>query len=133
LKSDAREEKTMYCPECRSEFVEGIVRCVDCDVPLVAWLPPEPRHDAEEQVAVAETSDPAALALMKSVLDAAEIPYVVEGEELLWTVPGGVLGLGVLGGVTARFLVPRSRSEEGREVLETDVRPEGFGEEDAQR
>ena len=29
----------MYCPECRSEFVEGVASCAACEVSLVAELP----------------------------------------------------------------------------------------------
>jgi len=30
----------MYCPKCRGEYIEGIVQCPSCDVPLVMELPP---------------------------------------------------------------------------------------------
>jgi len=30
----------MYCPECRSEYRYGIMRCATCDVALVETVPP---------------------------------------------------------------------------------------------
>ncbi len=30
----------MYCPSCRGEYIEGVVRCPTCDLPLVEELPP---------------------------------------------------------------------------------------------
>ena len=30
----------MYCPQCQAEYRQGVERCGDCDVPLVAELAP---------------------------------------------------------------------------------------------
>jgi len=31
----------MFCPQCKAEYRPGFVRCRDCDVELVDFLPPE--------------------------------------------------------------------------------------------
>jgi hypothetical protein len=109
----------MFCPECRSEFREGVTRCPDCDVDLVGALPPEPQGMAEMELEqVFETTDPNLLPVVKSVLEAAGIPYLLEGEEAFGLLPlaGGFVNerhqaLGV------EVHVPRERAEEARELL----------------
>ncbi|MDL2275301.1 hypothetical protein LJC22_04140 [Desulfosarcina sp. OttesenSCG-928-G10] len=75
----------MYCPECRSEYVDGIYRCAQCQVDLIAKPPPpDPRLpefvDYEE---VLQTWSPSDIAFLKSFLDSENIGYFFKGERFL--------------------------------------------------
>jgi hypothetical protein len=70
----------MFCPICKSEYREGYTRCTDCDVPLVATLPPqpdppEPAPDdlGPDAVVLYQEDDPATLTAILSALQAAGI------------------------------------------------------------
>ena len=77
------QTNSMFCPECRAEYREGFTQCSDCQVPLVQDLPsaPEPQPHLT-LVTVLETIDRNLLIVAKSVLDDAEMDYVVEGESI---------------------------------------------------
>lgn len=68
----------MFCPNCRTEYMEGITVCADCGAELVAELPPE--LNEAELVTVLEARDLAIVALAKSILEEAGIDYVAKGE-----------------------------------------------------
>lgn len=73
----------MFCPECKSVFIDGIKECPECMVELIEDLPPEPKPtkpkflDYEEILA---NPNPADAAILKSILDSEEIAYFIEGE-----------------------------------------------------
>jgi hypothetical protein len=107
----------MFCPECRSEYRDGIDVCAECGAALVEALPeaagPDPELDA-----VFTTADSTLLPIVKSVLDSAGIPYLVQGDETLGLFPLGRFGVGVskrtLGAIVR---VPTDRLEEAKELL----------------
>ena len=108
----------MYCPDCRAEYREGFETCPDCEVQLVVELPPED-PDAD-LVAVFETADVSLLPIVKSLLDAAEIPCVVQGEEALSVLPVGRWGAGISQsgrGLAATIRVEKARVEETEALL----------------
>lgn len=111
----------MYCPECGAEFREEITNCVDCEVALVAERPPEREFREDDLVTVLETADVAVLPVVKSLLRAAEIPFLVQGDEAMGVLPVGKIGLGGLTakghGLSAGILVPKDREEEARALL----------------
>lgn len=84
----------MHCPSCGAEYRPGFEECADCGVRLVSEGPadeadPEPGADL---VAVFRTTSVVVLPIVKSLLDSAGIPYVVQGEEALGLLPVGNFG-----------------------------------------
>jgi hypothetical protein len=53
----------MFCPKCRTEYRKGFYTCADCEIPLVAELPPElstsqdPEDDEYDYLHSAEKDD----------------------------------------------------------------------------
>ena len=112
----------MICPNCRSEFREGIERCPDCDVPLVKSLAEE-SHDQAPWVEVMETADPSLIPVLRSVLEGAGIPCAIEGEEAVGIFP---VGMGdthfAQSGIGAQVMVPADRADEALALLESTVK-----------
>ncbi len=106
----------MYCPECRGEFREGFTRCDDCGVDLVHELPSED-HEAPDFVKVFETSEPDVIPVIKSVLEGAGIPYLVEGEDLMNLFPSEMLGGIYKPSAEVRFHVTAAQEEAARQLL----------------
>ena len=79
----------MFCPKCKAEYVPGVVECADCHVPLVDFLPEEPDYKDKfipeyvKLVSVYSGSDLGLVSLAKTLLDNAEIPFYVKGEQLM--------------------------------------------------
>jgi hypothetical protein len=71
----------MICPRCKAEYVHGITVCADCGIPLVDRLPEE--ETTEEQNKdfreILITVNAAEIAMIKSLLDDADIDYYVKG------------------------------------------------------
>jgi hypothetical protein len=123
----------MHCsnPECpdflatgaHGEFVAGVTACPYCRQRLVATIddgsPParEPDPLAKPE-AVLETSDPAELEIVTSILTGAEIPFLVRGHEQYKAFRGGhaAFRFNPLAGALV-ILVPAERAEEARILL----------------
>jgi hypothetical protein len=110
----------VFCPECGAEYKEGIVECADCEVTLVDRLP-EPEHPEPDLVEVAKTSDPALLPVVVSLLEAAGIEPVLDGDEVMGVLPVGHFGGGRWSadgrGLSVVVRVPRDRAAEAQALL----------------
>jgi hypothetical protein len=66
----------MICPQCETEYREGITRCADCDVALVNELAPAAYDEA--LTPLTERVDPFTLGDLTDRLEKAGVPYIVE-------------------------------------------------------
>jgi hypothetical protein len=114
----------MRCPACNAEIEPGEGTCSGCGAATGAIRLENGPEESLELVCVLRTTDNLHLLLAKSVLDAAGIPLVVQGEHGLALFPVGGLGSRVTKrALGASILVPRGRAAEARELLETPAEP----------
>lgn len=76
----------MFCPQCESEYVDGVAECPECEVALVELLPNAavPKRDAltAEPALAFSSYDAGLVAIAKSILASSGIEYGVIGEEV---------------------------------------------------
>ena len=77
----------MFCPECKSEFIEGIMICPECNVKLIDELPPEPEPEFVDYKEILATYNPADIMFLKSLLDSEGIHYFFKGEHFMYVRP----------------------------------------------
>lgn len=79
----------MFCPNCNLEFSDGINKCPECKSSLVKTLKKEKYL---KFITVFNSSNPALLAIVKSLLEYAEIKYFVVNENLQDFIGGRLIG-----------------------------------------
>jgi hypothetical protein len=68
----------MFCPNCHAEYVPGVKECPDCRELLLERLPDVPPPIEFEEIL--RTFNLGDIALIKSILENAEIEYFFRGE-----------------------------------------------------
>jgi hypothetical protein len=100
----------MFCPKCRAEYVDGITVCADCGVPLVEKLPEEKEKHLilPEYVELLYTHDAGLIAIIKSILDNADITYIFQGDSYAYLHPTIL---------PARLFVRKKDAQKARDLL----------------
>jgi hypothetical protein len=91
----------MICPECKSEYVEGILICPDCGIKLVYQLPDkmtENYNPIEEYnyVFIYNPISSQEVALIKMIMERERIPFVIKNEPLYNAVIFSIQGPGAM-------------------------------------
>ncbi len=85
----------------------------------------------DDMVRVFQTADSTLLPIIKSLLDGAGIPHVVQGDHALGLFPLGPFGTGVTRGLLgAIVLVPREHAAAAQELLNAFPPPDAGGDPD---
>jgi len=79
----------VFCPDCRSEYIDGVTECPDCRVALVNELPEKESRDPHKEedtdvryVPLVRTFSAKDIAFIHSVLGGTGIRYYIRGEGL---------------------------------------------------
>ena len=104
----------MFCPKCRSEYIDGVTQCDDCNEQLVESRPEEEPKTYEyvDMVTVLIPRDMGEIAFVKSLLDEARIRYFAKNENmgnLFGTIGGGIFNV--------EIQVSKTDEDEAREIL----------------
>ena len=106
-----------FCPECRYEYVSGIVKCPDCNVALVNELPEEGGDPSEkEYIELHPLPGQIYAEMVKEALDNAGIPCILIPD----VISTGLLVKGTaIAGNQVRIRVFKKHAAKAEKILNT--------------
>ncbi len=105
----------MFCPDCGSEYEDGVERCSDCGSALVAALPEARPPGYVEYVEIPGVYDAGAMAVVKSLLGGEGIEHYFSDENVY----AGKIPL------QGRLMVRADQADAAREILAASREDDG--------
>ena len=111
----------MICPDCNSEYVEGIYSCPDCDVKLVDFIPPDGNIQGNSLqdvhfISVHTPLNSQEVAIIKIILERENIPYYIKNDRLHGAVLFSIEGPGKM-----EVLVPEDFAKQTIDLLAEEL------------
>ena len=105
----------MYCPKCRTEYLEDVKECADCHIPLVDELPEETPLERIKWVALPVLPGEVYADMVEEVLSNLDIPHFTKSD---WTTSAFNISSSNLVGAKVTIFVPEENRDEAAQVLD---------------
>jgi len=105
----------MYCPKCRTQYVEKVAECFDCKVPLVEELPEETPLEKIKWVALTPLAGEIYSEMVEEVLQNEGIPHFTKSD---WATSAFNISSANLVGAKVTIFVPEENHTEATKILE---------------
>ena len=104
----------MYCPKCRTQYVEDVKECFDCNVSLVDELTEEKPIEEIKWVALPPVKGDIYADMVEEVLQKRNIPHFTKSD--WFTTAYSLSGANYLGARSVIF-VPEENRKEGAQLI----------------
>ena len=105
----------MYCPKCRTQYVETVDECFDCKIPLVEELPEETPLEKIKWVALTPLAGEIYAEMVEEVLQKMNIPHFTKSD---WATSAFNISSANLVGAKVTIFVPEDYRDEAAIIIE---------------
>ena len=105
----------MYCPKCRTQYIDDVKECFDCNISLVDDLPDETPLEKIKWVALPVLSGEIYADMVEEVLSNLDIPHFTKSD---WATSAFNISSSSLVGSKVTIFVPEENRDEATRILE---------------